>query len=279
MRGSSPLTRGKPDLSEVGGALRRLIPAHAGKTSQPTKPRPHLPAHPRSRGENDHLDCPAHHELGSSPLTRGKRLDGVYRALSYRLIPAHAGKTTPPPTQPETSPAHPRSRGENHDLPVDELHLAGSSPLTRGKHARDVGGAILQGLIPAHAGKTEVRGACSLPMTAHPRSRGENTKKADRSKIHRGSSPLTRGKRANLLRILSQSRLIPAHAGKTVAGTLTRMRAAAHPRSRGENYRFRLISCGTAGSSPLTRGKLPVPPIPVPSQRLIPAHAGKTLQI
>ena len=73
--------------------------------------------------------------------------------------------------------------------------FAGSSPLTRGKHARDVGGAILQGLIPAHAGKTEVRGACSLPMTAHPRSRGENTKKADRSKIHRGSSPLTRGKR------------------------------------------------------------------------------------
>ena len=30
--GSSPLTRGKPHLSEVGGAFRRLIPAHAGKT-------------------------------------------------------------------------------------------------------------------------------------------------------------------------------------------------------------------------------------------------------
>ena len=30
--GSSPLTRGKPHLSEVGGTFRRLIPAHAGKT-------------------------------------------------------------------------------------------------------------------------------------------------------------------------------------------------------------------------------------------------------
>ena len=30
------------------------------------------------------------------------------------------------------------------------------------------------------------------------------------------------------------------------------------------------------GSSPLTRGKLPGPPDPVPDQRLIPAHAGKT---
>ena len=276
MRGSSPLTRGKPDLSEVGGALRRLIPAHAGKTSQPTKPRPHLPAHPRSRGENDHLDCPAHHELGSSPLTRGKRLDGVYRALSYRLIPAHAGKTTPPPTQPETSPAHPRSRGENHDLPVDELHLAGSSPLTRGKHARDVGGAILQGLIPAHAGKTEVRGACSLPMTAHPRSRGENTKKADRSKIHRGSSPLTRGKLQVPPDFLWNSRLIPAHAGKTTSTTNPGTIPAAHPRSRGENFTDLIPALAGVGSSPLTRGKPAGRAAGQAVAGLIPAHAGKT---
>ena len=72
MRGSSPLTRGKPDLSEVGGALRRLIPAHAGKTSQPTKPRPHLPAHPRSRGENHAATDATRNLAGSSPLTRGK---------------------------------------------------------------------------------------------------------------------------------------------------------------------------------------------------------------
>ena len=52
VEGSSPLTRGKPTPCIDRGGADRLIPAHAGKTSYPTKPRPHLPAHPRSRGEN-----------------------------------------------------------------------------------------------------------------------------------------------------------------------------------------------------------------------------------
>ena len=154
MRGSSPLTRGKPDLSEVGGALRRLIPAHAGKTSQPTKPRPHLPAHPRSRGENDHLDCPAHHELGSSPLTRGKHGDEGEEAGGEGLIPAHAGKTPAVGVWFSQAGAHPRSRGENGPPPT-----ASSTP-TR--------------LIPAHAGKTTRRCRAADRSAAHPRSRGEN---------------------------------------------------------------------------------------------------------
>ena len=113
-------------------------------------------------------------------------------------------------------------------------------------------------------------------MTAHPRSRGENTKKADRSKIHRGSSPLTRGKRANLLRILSQSRLIPAHAGKTPRLLVSVRVRSAHPRSRGENGGGDVNPYEGSGSSPLTRGKLQVPPDFLWNSRLIPAHAGKT---
>ena len=51
-RGSSPLTRGKPRLLQAGGLLRRLIPAHAGKTVGGTDTTLENPAHPRSRGEN-----------------------------------------------------------------------------------------------------------------------------------------------------------------------------------------------------------------------------------
>ena len=50
--GSSPLTRGKPDLHQVIAAKRRLIPAHAGKTFPQGRRRPRVAAHPRSRGEN-----------------------------------------------------------------------------------------------------------------------------------------------------------------------------------------------------------------------------------
>ena len=71
---------------------------------------------------------------GSSPLTRGKRIDLLPPVHSPRLIPAHAGKTL-------------RAR---------------------------IRVPVLPRLIPAHAGKTGVVGPSLGVGTAHPRSRGEN---------------------------------------------------------------------------------------------------------
>ena len=75
--------------------------------------------------------CPAD---GSSPLTRGKR--AVYSVLrhGFGLIPAHAGKTFTEDPVHRDAEAHPRSRGENAVDGAAGLVLAGSSPLTRGKH-------------------------------------------------------------------------------------------------------------------------------------------------
>ena len=50
--------------------------------------------------------------------------------------------------------AHPRSRGENVHEVVERRHRSGSSPLTRGKLLRSIVQQGVQGLIPAHAGKT-----------------------------------------------------------------------------------------------------------------------------
>ena len=50
-------------------------------------------AHPRSRGENEQGCEWAARLPGSSPLTRGKRLQGDADAVASGLIPAHAGKT------------------------------------------------------------------------------------------------------------------------------------------------------------------------------------------
>ena len=71
--GSSPLTRGKPQQAALAVHALRLIPAHAGKTSSPTAHATRSTAHPRSRGENDDCRDVCAFELGSSPLTRGKR--------------------------------------------------------------------------------------------------------------------------------------------------------------------------------------------------------------
>ncbi len=73
---------------------------------------------------------------GSSPLTRGKRLDGPEGALDAGLIPAHAGKTASNRLSQISAGAHPRSRGENAYICRTCYESSGSSPLTRGKRER-----------------------------------------------------------------------------------------------------------------------------------------------
>ena len=113
IRGSSPLTRGKPGAGAEALTLAGLIPAHAGKTLVAHWARLSAGAHPRSRGENYIDNANPLMGLGSSPLTRGKRHDGVQGRPRNRLIPAHAGKTVRARTSPAPKRAHPRSRGEN----------------------------------------------------------------------------------------------------------------------------------------------------------------------
>ena len=91
-------------------------------------------AHPRSRGENLVGGGFGGHGVGSSPLTRGKLGLVLHGLGGLGLIPAHAGKTTPPSTNSEPLRAHPRSRGENTTVSIAASTLGGSSPLTRGKH-------------------------------------------------------------------------------------------------------------------------------------------------
>ena len=132
-RGSSPLTRGKPRPVACCCPQRRLIPAHAGKTSSDSSSARSAKAHPRSRGENASFMRPAVIAGGSSPLTRGKHRAGARVREHPGLIPAHAGKTTSPGTTPPPPQAHPRSRGENDEAVGRGPGVLGSSPLTRGK--------------------------------------------------------------------------------------------------------------------------------------------------
>ena len=172
--GSSPLTRGKPNVRPGERGCGRLIPAHAGKTGPLRYCCSGLPAHPRSRGENYVLGCYDRGAHGSSPLTRGKPHHRRQSARHRRLIPAHAGKTGLQSRGCYAQTAHPRSRGENLLVALSWLFWVGSSPLTRGKHTHARTHAQGPRLIPAHAGKTwcgEGEGACG---GAHPRSRGEN---------------------------------------------------------------------------------------------------------
>ena len=153
--GSSPLTRGKLHIRSLAGAMARLIPAHAGKTSSCQRRSLSGRAHPRSRRENRTVTLYARGDLGSSPLTRGKRAVICAASCSRGLIPAHAGKTKSLSHSSDLERAHPRSRGENRDHAGRGPVLVGSSPLTRGKRPYARCDRPYSGLIPAHAWKTE----------------------------------------------------------------------------------------------------------------------------
>ena len=113
-------------------------------------------------------------------------------------------------------------------------------------------------------------------MWAHPRSRGEHTCFLGARAYGLGSSPLTRGAPTDLIDRATADRLIPAHAGSTLA---TRRRSAmrgAHPRSRGEHVCGFVTLVVRMGSSPLTRGARVCGFVSTAVARLIPAHAGST---
>ena len=253
--GSSPLTRGKPDLVKQQWSGAGLIPAHAGKTTCTHTGSASTAAHPRSRGENRWVTGCLGYKWGSSPLTRGKRAGSSRTRRRRRLIPAHAGKTKQQKETSPPAPAHPRSRGENlQALDADERRW-GSSPLTRGKPRGTSPTYPPHRLIPAHAGKTMSLVYQSWVSRAHPRSRGENLDVADGALIAAGSSPLTRGKPNDGEVRAFGTGLIPAHAGKTVGIATESLVPTAHPRSRGENIPRWCARRPASGSSPLTRGK------------------------
>ena len=70
-----------------------LIPAWAGKTTNPWTGEETRAAHPRVGGENRLAILQPFQYTGSSPRGRGKLVILPFLVVSHRLIPAWAGKT------------------------------------------------------------------------------------------------------------------------------------------------------------------------------------------
>src|SRR5699024_8781113 len=150
----------------------------------------------------------------------------------------------------------PRSCGEH--LPVTTIFVSvmGSSPLMRGAPSGRFYQGVRLGLIPAHAGSTNLNRPRPEPLPAHPRSCGERLGKPTELVIQAGSSPLMRG--AQILDDLIEGNmgLIPAHAGSTDSNPIVRRANTAHPRSCGEHGSVSINVRSLDGSSPLMRGAL-----------------------
>ena len=271
--------RGKRNEAQQAATLAWLIPAHAGKTVARLSMFRVLGAHPRACGENTPAWALSRERAGSSPRMRGKQ--GLVACWRPRrgLIPAHAGKTFLLFVFVDCIPAHPRACGENDNEIESAIREMGSSPRMRGKLLAIELPTDRTGLIPAHAGKTLIRGEYLPNGGAHPRACGENVSMVCVFGFVVGSSPRMRGKPELSAQVMHLCRLIPAHAGKTLRRAGWGILRGAHPRACGENPQLDQLPEGFEGSSPRMRGKPHSRSGLSRPSRLIPAHAGKTTRL
>ena len=227
--------RGKPVCVQAFAVRTRIIPAHAGQTMPKMLSIDLCTDHPRACGANAQRDERAATVAGSSPRMRGKRWSRRPRCHSPRIIPAHAGQTTPPDWKHWYRTDHPRACGANHRSPRRHPYSFGSSPRMRGKRCHILHGGWYMRIIPAHAGQTRSWRRRSQATSDHPRACGANSMTCATCFHGCGSSPRMRGKLANRMLCVPVCRIIPAHAGQTCEASSCSPVTADHPRACGAN--------------------------------------------
>ena len=157
-----------------------------------------------------------------------------------------------------------------------DCRRGGSPPQVRGKPRKPASKAVITGITPAGAGKTEEKSRKIVQNKDHPRRCGENCHPLSRRNTASGSPPQVRGKLEIRLGKRMGRGITPAGAGKTSVPRSACLCRRDHPRRCGENLRLPPDDAAKAGSPPQVRGK------PSPHQvcrtgwRITPAGAGKT---
>ena len=133
--GSPPPMRGKVPMSQVYEDMRGITPAYAGKSRGRSRFRLLSKDHPRLCGEkaSHHTAC-------------------VHAA---RITPAYAGKSSPHLSGVFNSRDHPRLCGEKFFQYASALQMSGSPPPMRGKGIFFGIYAVIIGITPAYAGKSD----------------------------------------------------------------------------------------------------------------------------
>ena len=164
---------------------------------------------------------------------RGSRGVALLRAGAWGIIPAHAGLT--PVTGRGTSGYrdHPRACGAHLRRFPFRSQARGSSPRMRGSPRGLRRGYGSQGIIPAHAGLTDVIDPNMQHERDHPRACGAHFVRSPIASFKMGSSPRMRGSPLAVSRQSDPQGIIPAHAGLTSCSQSGAAAFRDHPRACG----------------------------------------------
>ena len=166
---------------------------------------------------------------------RGKHLCAPSPDFQSGITPACAGKTCILVGYPGEWEDHPRVCGENLKSFTHSSATVGSPPRVRGKPVFHEMPVRRSGITPACAGKTPRGRDSGVQSKDHPRVCGENAPHLGHTFSLTGSPPRVRGKQGYSDSRLSEERITPACAGKTVFLKQRRERREDHPRVCGEN--------------------------------------------
>ena len=227
--------RGKHPLCTLAGNIMRITPADAGKTAAVANQTTTARDHPRGCGENTAIAASMPINIGSPPRMRGKPINWLSVAVSYRITPADAGKTRAKRTKTMPPQDHPRGCGENAPARSSSSPTQGSPPRMRGKPFAPRRYHYRVGITPADAGKTLLFCLRSRRRWDHPRGCGENVQTSLFRPARRGSPPRMRGKHVAAAQVKPRRRITPAGAGKTRTLRPSRPKSGDHPRRCGEN--------------------------------------------
>ena len=146
---------------------------------------------------------------------QGTLLDGTFRLVACRFIPAHAGNTSLACSFCTGLPVHPRACREHFCLLSSNNAHRGSSPRMQGTPAEPISEWCGHRFIPAHAGNTGIALAPPMAITVHPRACREHGTLHVELSDSEGSSPRMQGTLRTKPTVNHMPRFIPAHAGNT----------------------------------------------------------------
>ena len=213
--GSPPRARGRRRSPARVWSEAGLTPACAGTTAAAPPSHGQVRAHPRVRGDDDELATRALADDWPTPACAGT-------TRSFRFLSAGAG-------------AHPRVRGDDPSAAPRPVVVLGSPPRARGRRIAAPDPVRPAGLTPACAGTTRPPPCPPTPPWAHPRVRGDDSRRWMRPVCGGGSPPRARGRRVDR--------------GQEGSGQL------AHPRVRGDDKRALDPDPVQSGSPPRARGR------------------------
>ena len=152
----------------------------------------------------------------------------------------------------------------------------GSPPHMRGKVSSCSSDSRHLRITPAHAGKRNHTFHDLRKQKDHPRTCGEKRKRFSDSVCGYGSPPHMWGKETLWWFIRLESRITPAHAGKSIIFFSLKCVFGDHPRTCGEKMPMSEALATIWGSPPHMRGKDTITADLQGADGITPAHAGKS---